>query len=92
MTAAASRSLRASSQDAVAKAQDFGFTACVAGMKPGIDAVVARANGGVKNSFLEAGNRHCIEFSGRPARFSPIRNAKTSVGSSTRAPVSSTGW
>ena len=75
MTAAASRSLSASSQDAVAKARDFGFTACVAGMKPGIDAVVAGANGVVKNSFVEAGNRHCIEFLRAAEAVPPIRNA-----------------
>ena len=44
-------------------------------MKPGIDAGVAGANGVVKNSFVEAGNRHCIEFLRAAAAVPPIRNA-----------------
>ncbi len=74
LTAAASRSLSASSQDALAKARTYGLTACVVGMKPGIDAVVNGANGVVKDDFLVRGNRLCIDFVSATDALPPIRN------------------
>jgi len=73
--AAASKSLTAYWQDAVARARDYGFTACVTGMQRGVDALVAGANGVVKDSFVSAGNRMCIDFLGRADNVLPPRNA-----------------
>lgn len=62
MTGVASRSMTLSAQDAMARAQAFGLTSCVAGMKPGIDSLIAGANGAVKTSFAEKASGICVEL------------------------------
>ena len=74
-TATASRSMTVYSDDALAKAQAFGLSACVAGMKPGIDAVVAGANGAVKTSFTEKATAMCIEMVRASEGLPKVRNA-----------------
>ena len=74
-TAMASRSMDVHSQDAVTKAQAFGLTACATGMKPGIDAVVAGANGAVKTSFTEKATALCTEMLRAGEAMPKIRNA-----------------
>ena len=75
MVATASRSIALSWQDALAKARDYGFTACVTGMQPGADALVAGANGVIKGSFVEKGNSICIDFLRSVDAVPEIRNA-----------------
>jgi hypothetical protein len=75
MTALASRSMTLNSQDAATRAQAFGLTSCVAGMKPGIDAVVAGANSAVKTSFTEKATVACLELLRAAEALPRIRNA-----------------
>ena len=75
MTAAASRTLSLNSKDAQARAREFGLTACVVGMQTGTDAVLAGANGAVKDSFLVAGSRLCVDFLRDLEAVPTIRNA-----------------
>jgi hypothetical protein len=58
-TANASRTMATVATDAAAAAKAFGFTACGAGMEPGINAVLAGANGAVKASFIEKVHPMC---------------------------------
>ena len=58
-TATASRSLDVFAKDVVAKAGAYGFKACVAGMQPGIAAVLGGANGLVKQEFVTKANTLC---------------------------------
>ena len=75
MTVVASRSMTLYSDDAIAKARAFGFTSCVAGMKPGIDTVVAAANGAVKTSFTEKASGLCVEMGRAVAALPRVRSA-----------------
>jgi hypothetical protein len=53
VTAAATRTMATYAQDASTKAKAFGLTACAAGMQPGVDALLAGADGAVKGSAIE---------------------------------------
>lgn len=53
VTAAATRTMALHAQDASTKAKAFGLTACAAGMQPGVDALLAGADGAVKSSAIE---------------------------------------
>lgn len=73
-TVVASRTMTLYSQDAVAKARAYGFTTCVSGMQPAVDAVLAGANCAVKTSLLENGNAICMESAKAGDAVRPIRN------------------
>jgi hypothetical protein len=75
LTAAASRALSTAAQDAGAQARAYGLNACAVGMQPGVDTVVAGANGVVKDDFLVRGNRLCIDFIRATEAVPAIRNA-----------------
>lgn len=75
MTAVASRSMTLYSQDAVSRAQAFGFTSCMAGMKAGIDALIAGANGAVKTSFTEKATVLCVDAAKASEKLPKIRTA-----------------
>lgn len=53
VTATATRAMAAYAQDATAKAKAFGLRTCAAGMQPGVDALLAGADGAVKGSAIE---------------------------------------
>lgn len=53
VTAAATRTMALYAQDAMTKAKAFGLRTCVAGMQPGVDALLAGADGAVKGSAIE---------------------------------------
>ena len=74
MTATASRSMSLYAQAAVTQAREYGFSACMTGMQPGIDAVVAGAKGVVKDSFVEKGNALCVQLLKTFAGIPKLRN------------------
>lgn len=59
MTGVAVRGITLNSKDAAAKAGDYGFSACAAGMQPGVDTVVAGSSGVLKAAFLAKADVIC---------------------------------
>ena len=62
MTAAASRTMSLHAGNAATRAKAFGFTACATGMQPGVDIVLAGADGAVKASLIGKASVLCGEM------------------------------
>lgn len=58
-TAFAAQNLRVASEEATAKAADYGLSVCAAGAKPGIDTLYAGSGAVVKSAYLAKANVLC---------------------------------
>ena len=59
-TAAAANVLLATTQEAEAKAADYGLSACATGMRPGVDVLFAGSNAVVKSGFVTKAGGICV--------------------------------